>query len=149
MKQVLFLCTGNYYRSRFAEIYFDYLAEKSGLNWRADSRGLAVELGKNNVGNISPFTLAYCKTLEIPLPAEHRRSQQVTIADLQNADLTVAMYDAEHRPFVADKFPAWLERIEFWRVPDVHETAPDVALPAIQKQVEDLVERLKSETRTK
>ena len=40
-KRVLFLCTGNYYRSRFAEILFNQLAPTRGLNWRADSRGLA------------------------------------------------------------------------------------------------------------
>ena len=40
-KTVLFLCTGNYYRSRFAEILFNHLAGQSKLAWRADSRGLA------------------------------------------------------------------------------------------------------------
>jgi len=35
---VLFLCTGNYYRSRFAEILFNAVAAKEGLGWRADSR---------------------------------------------------------------------------------------------------------------
>lgn len=144
MKQVLFLCTGNYYRSRFAEIYFNYLAEKNDLKWRADSRGLAVELGKNNIGNISPFALRYCETLKVPLPAEHRCSLQVTLADLEKADLTVAMYDNEHRPFVQKNFPDWLDRIEFWRVPDVHEVSADTALPQIQKQVEDLIKRLAS-----
>lgn len=39
---VLFLCTGNYYRSRFAEIYFNALAAQRGSPWRADSRVAAV-----------------------------------------------------------------------------------------------------------
>ena len=39
-KTVLFLCTGNYYRSRFAEMLFNHLAAERGLQWRADSRGL-------------------------------------------------------------------------------------------------------------
>ena len=38
-KTVLFLCTGNYYRSRFAEALFDSVAVRMGLPWRASSRG--------------------------------------------------------------------------------------------------------------
>lgn len=41
MKTVLFLCTGNYYRSRYAEILFNAKAEEMGLEWNAVSRGLA------------------------------------------------------------------------------------------------------------
>ena len=47
---VLFLCTGNYFRSRFAEVLFDSVAGTMGLPWRASSRGLALERGVNNVG---------------------------------------------------------------------------------------------------
>ena len=39
-KTVVFVCTGNYYRSRFSEYLFNALAKKSGLQWRATSRGL-------------------------------------------------------------------------------------------------------------
>src|SRR5258708_13890413 len=49
-KTVLFLCTGNYYRSRFAESLFNSVAGKMGLPWRASSRGLALERGVNTVG---------------------------------------------------------------------------------------------------
>ena len=49
-KVVLFLCTGNYYRSRFAEALFNSVAGKMGLPWRATSRGLALERGVHNVG---------------------------------------------------------------------------------------------------
>jgi protein-tyrosine phosphatase len=37
-KTVLFLCTGNYYRSRYAEIYFNSVASKMELPWKATSR---------------------------------------------------------------------------------------------------------------
>ena len=39
-KGVLFLCTGNYYRSRFAEILFNSVAGRMGLPWKAMSKGL-------------------------------------------------------------------------------------------------------------
>ena len=48
MNKILFLCTGNYYRSRFAEHLFNWLATKQGLDWQADSRGLALERGINS-----------------------------------------------------------------------------------------------------
>ena len=44
-RTVLFLCTGNYYRSRFAEELFNDSARRAGLDWTATSRGLALELG--------------------------------------------------------------------------------------------------------
>jgi protein-tyrosine phosphatase len=47
---VLFLCTGNYYRSRYAEVLFNSVAGKMSLAWKASSRGLALERGVNNVG---------------------------------------------------------------------------------------------------
>lgn len=144
MKKVLFLCTGNYYRSRFAEIYFNYWAREKSLEWQADSRGLAVVAGQN-IGTISPFALERLEKLQIPVSQPQRESLQVTVTDLENADLVVAMYDDEHRPFVQKSFSDWLERIEFWRVPDIDITLPAVALPAIEKQVENLVERLKLE----
>jgi hypothetical protein len=51
-KSVLFLCTGNFYRSRFAEILFNSVAERMRLPWKASSRGLALERGVNNVGPV-------------------------------------------------------------------------------------------------
>ena len=41
--KVLFICTGNYYRSRFAEILFNALAREAHLHWIAESRGIAPE----------------------------------------------------------------------------------------------------------
>src|SRR6266446_6429247 len=57
MRTVLFLCTGNYYRSRFAEELFNHYAPRAGLSWVARSRALAIERGVNNAGSLSPFAL--------------------------------------------------------------------------------------------
>ena len=48
MKTLLFLCTGNFYRSRFAELYFRHLCAANSLEWIVDSRGLALE--PQNIG---------------------------------------------------------------------------------------------------
>jgi len=36
----LFICTGNYYRSRFAEAVFNHHAAETNLKWQAFSRGV-------------------------------------------------------------------------------------------------------------
>jgi protein-tyrosine phosphatase len=83
---VLFLCTDNYYRSRYAEILFNSVARKMGLPWRASSRGLALERGVNNVG---PMAMTSVKALEARgsrAAAECGRFPiQVTVEDFEAA----------------------------------------------------------------
>ena len=121
-KNVLFLCTGNYYRSRFAEILFNSVAEKMGLPWRASSRGLALECGVNNVG---PMAVAAVKALEsrgLRAVAECARlPTQVTGDDFAAAGWIVALKEAEHLPLLQERFPAWAEKVEFWHVDDAPE----------------------------
>src|SRR2546423_8328983 len=98
-KSVLFLCTGNYYRSRFAEILFNSVAGRMGLPWRASSRGLALERGVNNVGPIAASAgeaLAgpggRARDAITPMPA------QVTRDDPGGASLVVALKQAQNLP---------------------------------------------------
>jgi predicted translation initiation factor SUI1 len=137
-KTVLFLCTGNYYRSRFAEILFNSVAEKMGLPWRASSRGLALERGVNNVG---PMAVAAIKALEsrgLRTSADFARSpMQVAADDFAAAGWIVALKEAEHLPLLQERFPAWAEKVEFWQVDD----APE-ALAMIEYEVMDLAARL-------
>lgn len=55
MNTLLFLCTGNYYRSRFADFYFRHLAANHKLDWQVDSRGL--QLHPDNHGPLSHHTI--------------------------------------------------------------------------------------------
>lgn len=114
VKTVLFLCTGNYYRSRFAEILFNSVAGKMGLPWRASSRGLALERGVNNVG---PMAVSAVKALEAlgvrAADAVNRFPAQVTTEDLEGADRIIALKQTEHLPLIRERFPAWAERVEF------------------------------------
>ena len=64
-KRLLFLCTGNYYRSRFAEILFNSVAQQEGLPWEAGSRGLALERGFNNVGPIAKSVVQALQGMKI------------------------------------------------------------------------------------
>ena len=139
---VLFLCTGNYYRSRFAEILFNHLASEAGLHWHADSSGLATEVGMYNVGPISKDTLAHLKEIGIACE-EARDPKQCAIAELEKADLIVALKEMEHRPLLSKRYPGWADRVEYWHVHDLDFAGAHEALPQIREHVIELVERLK------
>ena len=142
MKRVLFLCTGNYYRSRFAELLFNHEAGQRGLAWVADSRALALELGVNNVGPISRYTVAGLQERGLVVEAPHRFPQQVTEADLQEATLVIALDRTEHQRYVEERLPAWKERIHYWEVADLHLLTADDALARIEAQVATLLDHL-------
>jgi protein-tyrosine phosphatase len=143
-KTVLFLCTGNYYRSRLAEHIFNAIAAREAIDWRADSRGLALERGVGNVGPIAQTVLRSLEQFGIALSAPLRFPLSVVEDDLRQAELIVALKDAEHRPLLVERFPAWVDRVEFWQVHDIDGAAPAEALPQIQQEVLRLVARLKS-----
>jgi protein-tyrosine phosphatase len=137
-RTVLFLCTGNYYRSRFAEGFFNSVAGKMGLPWRASSRGLALERGVNNVGPMAVVAVNALKSMGVSVGGDCARlPAQVTTDDLERADRVVALKEAEHLPLLQERFPAWAEKVEFWQVDD----APE-ALAVIEQEVMGLVARI-------
>jgi len=140
---VLFLCTGNYYRSRFAEHFFNAVAVKEGLCWRADSRGLAVGRSGKNVGPLSVLAIQVMEELGIRLDSPLRFPVQVKEDDLHRSDLIVAVKEAEHRPLLEEQFSFWADRVEYWHVHDLDFATHEDTLPHIQREVLGLVRRLK------
>lgn len=140
MQRVLFLCTGNYYRSRFAEILFNHLAEQQNLEWRADSRGIAAQ-SFQQPAPISPYTLDGLQARNIYVESP-RDPLQLVDADLIGVDRIIALYDREHRPLLAEHFPDHGAPIEFWDVPDLDEISADDALERIEGQVNALIRSL-------
>lgn len=137
-KTVLFLCTGNYYRSRFAEIVFNSVVMKMGVPWQAMSRGLALERGVNNVGPIARDALQTLERMGIrDILATARKPLSVTPADFEVAERVIALKEAEHRPLVLERFPSFSDRLDYWDIDDV----PGV-LPKIETEVMALVARL-------
>jgi protein-tyrosine phosphatase len=140
MKTVLFLCTGNYYRSRLAEFYFNHLAQERHAGWRATSRGLRIT--GSNVGPLSAHTRAWLAENGIHPAEPHRMPIPVLEADFWSADHVVAVKEAEHRSMVQECFPHWADRVEYWHVHDLDAALPDQALPGLMTLVESLFVRL-------
>ena len=145
-KSLLFLCTGNYYRSRFAEIVFNDLAKRHGVDWRADSRGLARKFFAGNIGPISPLALVELAKRDLHCPTPIRNAMRCYEDDLSRADHVVALKEAEHRPMLASIFPGWEERVEYWHVHDLDAATPVQAMGEIEELVHQLVERIRKMT---
>jgi protein-tyrosine phosphatase len=151
MKSVLFLCTGNYYRSRFAEELFNALAPEECPGWTAFSRGVAVDLGSSNIGPIARATAQGLRDRGLAFDrAAARMPLQVTQADLDAADHIVALKQDEHLPLMRQRFADWLAanppgRVEYWQVHDIDFALPQQALPQIESHVRDLVARLRAQ----
>ena len=138
---VLFICTGNYYRSRTAEALFNHYAASRALDVRATSRGLRLNAG--NKGPISKHATVWLNDRGVPY--DDRDPLDLSEADLEAADRIIAVDETEHRALMAARFPQWENRTTYWTVHDIDRTAPDEALGAIESMVAALVETLSAD----
>jgi protein-tyrosine phosphatase len=138
---LLFLCSGNYYRSRFAEHLFNELASRGALPWRAESRGFRLWAG--NIGPMSVEALTELRRLDIAV-ASPRLPMVVSAADLLRAHRVIAVKEAEHRAMLRGLFPEWEDRVEYWTIHDRDVATPEETLAALRDHVRDLVARLQS-----
>ena len=142
MKTVLFLCTGNYYRSRYAEILFNARAREMGIAWNAISRGLAPD--PRNPGPMSRDTIAALRELDIFVDEHLRLPIKVTDDDFAANHHIVAVKEQEHRPMIQREFPGWLEKVEFWHVHDLDCCGPEEAIPHLNQEVTGLLLKLRN-----
>jgi protein-tyrosine phosphatase len=142
MKKILFLCTGNYYRSRYAEEIFNHLARREGLPWRAFSRGAAEKGSPDNVGPMSRFALEALAAQAIAPDGLVRAPTPCVLADFHDADLVVALKEAEHRPLIEQRFPEVANSVTYWHVDDIEFAPPSIALPMIDAHVRELIAAL-------
>ena len=77
IQTVIFVCTANYYRSRYSEHLFNVLAQKRGLPWRATSRGLRTWTLTEDDGPISDFTVWRLAARGIDVAPDHRHPPAV------------------------------------------------------------------------
>jgi protein-tyrosine phosphatase len=145
--RVLFLCTGNYYRSRYAEEVFNHRAKLEGLYWRAFSRAVAEKLSPENVGPISPHALEALQAKGVAAIGAGRNPVLCTVDDFAEAELVVALKDAEHRPMIEQRFAGVAHRVEYWDVDDIEYLDPRTALGKIDELVRLLIRSLQIHAR--
>lgn len=144
MKTILFLCTGNFYRSRYAEELFNHLADAHGLAWRATSRGLYHILPHpETTGAMSPYTIEALEAAGVVIHGRERMPQPATMAELAQAEMVIALQESEHRPMLAKNYPAYDDApVVYWHIGDVAEIPASEALPEIDTAVFALVAEL-------
>ncbi|HAM73775.1 MAG TPA: hypothetical protein DCM86_19245 [Verrucomicrobiales bacterium] len=125
-RKALFICTGNYYRSRLAEILFNHYASQHDLTWDADSRGL---VEKVRYEGLSPSAIRYLESRKFEGVEQYGRNPEAaTLKDLEKADLVIALNRKEHEPMLKMRFgqvPTVMEKkgkLRFWNVYDVPAT---------------------------
>ena len=143
-KLILFLCTGNYYRSRYAEELFNFHARTEGLDWRAFSRGLGEYTPPENVGPMSRHTLNALQKRGIVPEGAERYPLLCSPADFDLAQFVIALKEVEHRPLLAKKFPGWENRASYWHVHDIDVANPVKAVAGMDRLVRDLVKNIKA-----
>ncbi len=138
-RRVLFICTGNFYRSRFAEAVFNHYAEQRQIPWTAFSRGLAVHLAE---GHLSTFAAEALNTRQIELRHTGAGRIRLTADDLHNSNHCIALDRSEHFQMMLNQFPLWADKIDYWDVSDIPFRSPIDALPEIELRVMQLLERV-------
>ena len=134
---VLFVCTGNYYRSRYAELLFNALRVS---DWQATSRGLA--LSPYNQGPIWPPVLERLQQRGLAILGAIRAPLMLQDVDLERATYVIALNEPEHRPLMQQLFPAWVDQITYWQIPDVNVLAADQAFDLIEREITALTQAL-------
>jgi len=140
MKRILFLCSGNYYRSRIAEELFNHHAIDG---WRAHSKGLSERFPiSGNPGPMSPYAIYYLKSIGVRIQSEGRMPEGCSAEDLNACDRIVCMDADEHTPMLARFGGIDMSRVAFWHVKDIDEMPFEVATRLIEENVLELLRTL-------
>lgn len=125
MKKVLFVCTGNTCRSPMAAVIFNSLAEERGLDWRAESAGVAA------VGDRPASPNAIAAVAEIGLDLHNHTTRFLPMVDLNEYSLFVGLGE-EHADILRSiGIPAELVRV-LYRAPnaeDIYDLRMDIVDP--------------------
>ncbi|WP_058557207.1 low molecular weight phosphatase family protein [Thiohalocapsa sp. ML1] len=144
MSRILFLCTGNYYRSRFAEEYFNHVAARDGVRWRADSKALVRDVATTgNRGPISPHALTELEQRGIAQRNAARWPARVEHADFLRYPRIIAVSRREHEPMMREHFPDHADLVDYLEIGDIDLETPRQAIARLAADVERLIADLR------
>ena len=139
MPRILFICTANYYRSRFAEGVFNHLANRRGLDWKAFSRGLIPEEAPPG---LSPHATNGLRLVGVAPEFFPNEKTALKDEDFEEADRVIALKQEEHEPMLRDRFPDRVSQVEFWDVSDIPHVSPPQAMLQIKENIERLLQEI-------
>ena len=140
---VLFLCTGNYYRSRFAEEYFNARARSKGLLHRAFSRGLSKNFERlKNPGPMSFDALSELRKCGVIVRKPIRKPQMLSGTEVGFFDMIICMDKKEHRPMVKKRLSLKNRAVIYWKIKDLSELSASKALPECKQKIDALIQTL-------
>jgi len=155
-KRLLFVCSGNFYRSRLAEILFLHYTDPEKRDWEVFSRGLAVGPVMRGVAS---EVVDFLKPMGLDT-GDYRDPRPLLVDELIGASHVVLLNRAEHEPAIEREFhPVYRKllgagAITFWNVFDLPyestsrgKTTPpsqpaESAVEHIHFAVKDLIARL-------
>ena len=112
MKKLLFVCTGNTCRSPMAQVIFNHFAAQSGLDWRAESAGIAA------VGDRPASENAIQAVAELGLDLNMHSTRFLPAVNLNEYELFVGMNDEHAEILRSIGIPADMVRV-LHRAPNV------------------------------
>lgn len=142
MKKLLFVCSGNYYRSRFAEAYLNYLSDLFSLDIKAESRGLAIHFADElaeEFGEISKDTKERCNSLGIPKKYWDKNRESIRREDFENFDQIICLDLEEHAPMIKEQFPDQIYSVCYLKVKDIFDWEPKQTLDSISETIQEMV----------
>tara|TARA_B100001250_G_scaffold65491_1_gene51943 strand:- start:257 stop:688 length:432 start_codon:yes stop_codon:yes gene_type:complete len=136
MKKILFVCTANIFRSRFAEEVFNSLAREEDSSLSAFSAGLKV--GEFTTRKIYYPALEQLERFNIEPLRENEVSTHIDDLDLDEYDRIICMDKPEHKPMVDDNPNLKGRDIEYWNIVDIPDQDSRVSLPICYEKVNKL-----------
>lgn len=117
MKQVLFLCSSDYYRSRISEEYFNYWAERFHLPYHAISRSLLEE--QKSISHWGMFAIHLQHILEylaISSQTIEHPPQSVSYQELATSDYIYSIDGRGHPSVIDELYPEFKVKCRYFLV---------------------------------
>ena len=140
--KVLFVCTANIHRSRFAEEVFNHLAKKGDSVHQAFSAGLRV--GDYSFRTIYYPALDNLKKFNITPHRPSAHSMHIDDVDLSEYGRIICMDEGEHKPMVLANPNLKNDLFEYWNIIDEPKVKSELSLPKCFQRVESLLSDLDS-----